>query len=149
MMIEQISLCSTTSLVQALSTGASPMVWSESLTAYMLISLCGPEVQPRAAFPWCLSDVLGLFPSAQTAPHNRVFFLPPMLGCRRIQNNIDVGGTGFRLLPWFLLQHCSSVLDVHIYYLFAIVSESLLFILPYQTVYSFRIRTVCKRKSSV
>lgn len=44
------------------------------------------------------------------------------------------------MIPFIVLLY--SVLDVHVYYLFAIVSESL----SYQTAYSFGIRSICKRK---
>lgn len=86
------------------------MVWSGSLTAYMPFFLVWPWSSTRSSIPMMLKSALGLFPSAQTVPHSRVFFLPPMLACQRIQNIMDVAGTGFRLLPWFLLWCCLSVL---------------------------------------
>lgn len=141
MMIEQ-SLSSTTSVVQALSTRAAPMVWSGS--AYMPFFLCGSEVQPGAASPWCSRVVLWSSSLQLRQHHTTGFFsLPPMLACWRIQNTMDVGGTGFSLLPWFLLYCCSSVLDVHVFSLFATVSESLSYQSNY--VYSFGVIPICKR----
>lgn len=70
--------------------------WTALWVTYSLLALhfpfVFPEVQPQGSIPAMSGD----------CTTTRVFRLDPILPCPRLQNLMDICGTGFRLLPQFL-----------------------------------------------